>query len=75
MSALRRIRRGLSYSPEYGSHPGIPIGAMLLATSAFVGLVTNGLRGAVILTLAHSAWVIPLLLYGAWERGREPGRG
>jgi hypothetical protein len=58
---LSRLYKGLRWSETYGSHPGTwPLLICLL-----IGGVAGGWWGLVIMGL----WLVPVYLYGAWERG------
>ena len=59
---IKRLLKGIRYSPKYGNHPGTPV----LVFGVMAGAIVGGMLGAAIAFVLIS----PLYLEGAWERGR-----
>jgi hypothetical protein len=70
----RLIWRGLGTLPGYGSHPGVPIVALLIVLAALSGAKGGGWVGAVVGAVIMAATFLPLLAWGAYCRGRDQER-
>ncbi len=75
MTALRQIIRGCGTLPHVGEHPGTLYVVALIGAGAYAGATRSGsVLGALVGAAIVGVVILPMYLYGAYERARISDR-
>jgi hypothetical protein len=70
MSKIKQIIRGCGYVSGYGSHPGTLPVILFILLGGLAGIERGGLFGFLGGCIFMSLFLVPIYLFGAYERGK-----
>lgn len=70
---LRHIKNGCGILPDYGEHPGT-VWLVLFGVLFPLAGIDGGLRGLLVGLVAWLIFIVPIYLYGAYQRSKAQER-
>lgn len=74
MKKLKMALRGTRRLPHVGEHPGTPLMMIMIAIGFLIGLSKGSLSEAMFTASFMAIWIVPLYLYGGYDRARISDR-